>query len=586
MTSHGRGRSTFVLALVLGVAVAAAGSITATRAAGQSSKLRFRGSVDLSAIQTSGAAVSGSRHATRPHTQRAARVFRSTPQKAAHPRGANAPGVDGGTLAHASASPGFEGINDLAQASAGTGSYVDSQFSLEPPDQALCVSGNRVVESVNNALQVFKLGGKPVTPPVALNQFFDLAPEQDSTTGLYGDFTSDPKCYHDGANGGHWFLTQLQLGVDPVSGAFSGTSELLLAVSGTDDPAGVWNLYSIDTTNEGGDGTGCPCFGDQPLIGADANGFYITTNSYQLFGPDYYGVELYAMSKSLLEAGGLPALWQQEVTTLAEGQAYSLQPATSPNGVYDSSANGTEYFLSSLDFDGTGDSRIAAWALTNTGSLNTGSPSLLLSSQVLPSESYSMPPPARQIDGSRPLGELLGDPVNALETNDDRMNQVVYAAGRLWSGLNTAVHTHEGTHAGIAYFAVKPSVSGGVVSAKLKRQGYLAVDKVDLMFPSIGVNGNGAATAVFSASGPKLHPSVAIANLQSTGVTIVAPGAGVADGFSGYPTAFGGDGVERWGDYSAAVAAPDGSIWAAAEFVSAERTFYANWGTYILHVSP
>ena len=59
-------------------------------------------------------------------------------------------------------------------------------------------------------------------------------------------------------------------------------------------------------------------------------------------------------------------------------------------------------------------------------------------------------------------------------------------------------------------------------------------------------------------------------------------GAGTApeDGFTGY-AAFGGNGVARWGDYSAAVAA-DGAIWMGNEFIpDTLRTVNANWGTFI-----
>ena len=580
--SGARQRSALVaLALVVVAAAVVAASVATTRAAAAPTQLTYQGAANLGSAAGTTQITGVSPYETRPSSQQAEHDARTAPvKKGASPQAGEMP-----SLALAAGAAGFEGISHLDQRSAGTGSYTNTQFSLEPPDQGLCVSGNRVLETVNTALRVYKPGGKPLTAPVALNQFLGLAPEVDRTGPLYGDFTSDPKCYHDSANGGHWFLTVLQLGVDPSSGAFTGTSSVYIAVSQTDDPVGVWNIFSFDTTNDGAD---CPCLGDQPLIGADANGFYISTNSFPLFGPGFNGVELYAISKNYLETlTGPPGFWHQEVATLEEGQAYSIQPATTPTGKYEMAANGTEYFLSALDFNGTGDNRIAVWGLTNTASLNTISPSLNLTEQTMGSESYSFPDAARQMDGARPLGtDVLGEPLNLLETNDDRMNQVVFAGGRLWSGLNTEVVTGAGPHAGIAYFAVKPSVSGGAVSGKIKRQGYLAGNKFDVMFPSIGVNDGGGAVAVFTASGPKMFPSVAYANLSSGGpITIAGAGAGPADGFTGYPE-FGGSGNERWGDYSAAVAGPDGTIWAAGEFTSANRTVLANWGTFVLHVSP
>ena len=48
----------------------------------------------------------------------------------------------------------FGGLNHFDQRFAGTGDYTNTQFSLEPPDQALCVGNGFVVESVNTAIRV------------------------------------------------------------------------------------------------------------------------------------------------------------------------------------------------------------------------------------------------------------------------------------------------------------------------------------------------------------------------------------------------------------------------------------------------
>jgi hypothetical protein len=78
-----------------------------------------------------------------------------------------------------------------------------------------------------------------------------------------------------------WFLTVLQLDVKPKTGSFSGRSHVLLAVSQTADPTKSFNLFRFDVTDDGAGGTpnhaNCPCFGDQPLLGADGNGLFITT---------------------------------------------------------------------------------------------------------------------------------------------------------------------------------------------------------------------------------------------------------------------------------------------------------------------
>src|SRR6185369_13719840 len=149
--------------------------------------------------------------------------------------------------------------------------------SLEPPDQGLCVGNGFVVEPINIAFAVYNERGKQLTAATALNQFYKRSPAVDRTTNpaTPGDFLSDPKCYWDPV--GHRFI-QTILEVD-APGNFDGAApfnrtHVLIAISVTSDPRGSWNLYSIDTSNDGLDGTpshpGCPCLPDQPLRGASS----------------------------------------------------------------------------------------------------------------------------------------------------------------------------------------------------------------------------------------------------------------------------------------------------------------------------
>jgi len=507
---------------------------------------------------------------------------------------------------------GFAGINHLQQRSAGTGAYAGTQFSLEPPDQALCVGNGYVVESINTAVAVYNTSGDMLSGVTALNQFFGLAPEIIRTTGVYGDFTSDPKCYYD-ADTGHFFLTILQIDVNPTTGAFGPRTHVYIAVSQTGNPTGGWNILSFDTTDDGQNGTpnhaGCPCLGDQPLIGADKYGFYVSTNEFPLLTNGFNGAQVYAFSKTALESGsamnGVHIDVGGTVSTPDAGQLwYSLQPATSPDAQYATANNGTEYFLSALDFSVSLDNRVAVWALSNTQSLTSANPSVSLAHQVIGSEVYGQPPSAQQKMGPTPLGDYVKSPMALLQSNDDRMNQVVYADGKLWSGVNTVVQTPNGpTRVGIAYFEVAPS-SNGTFSPSMASQGYVAVNQNSVMYPSIGVNASGGAVMTFTLVGPDYYPSAAYYNLTGGDGAIHIAGAGLGpeDGFTGY-RAFGGGGSSRWGDYSAAVAASDGSIWMATEYIGQSctdaqfnasdgytcggtRSFYANWGTYVMDVQP
>jgi hypothetical protein len=276
---------------------------------------------------------------------------------------------------------GFNGLTHRDQRLADGG----NQFSLEPPDQGLAVGNGFILESVNDALAVYDTSGNLLAGPTALNPFFKLPSAiVRGTPNVFGPFITDPKSYFD-AGTQRFFLTVLEIDVDPATGAFLPASHVLIAVSASPDPTGSWNLFSIDVTNDGGQFGACPCFGDQPLIGADANGFYINTNAFTInpFGL-FRGTQIYAMSKSALAAGTLPTVVHINNLTQAEGPAFSIQPATvPPGGTFESASGGTEYFVSSLDFFGTLDNRLAVWALTNSSSLNAATPSVQLTNLVI-----------------------------------------------------------------------------------------------------------------------------------------------------------------------------------------------------------
>ncbi len=452
---------------------------------------------------------------------------------------------------------GFLGLTHRDQRFAGTGVYTNTQFSLEPPDQGLCVGNGFVVEAINTAIAVYSTGGTRLAGPVPFNQFFGLAPEVIRTNPrVFGDFTSDPKCYFD-PDLQRWFITILQLDVDPSSGNFTGPTHVFIAVSASADPRGSYNVFVIDTTDLSH--PGCPCLGDQPLIGADANGFYVSTNEFPLFTNGFNGPQL-------------------------DGTVFTVQPATTPKGGgYATAAGGTEYFLNSF-FTGSLENRIVLWALSNTSSLARPNPSLALTHTVLDTEVYGNPPASTQKPGPTPLADLLNAKLEFIDSDDDRMNQVVFAGGLLWSAVATPVKTPNGpTTTGAAWFAVAPSASGGAVAA----QGYISVARESVLYPAVGVNADGKAMAVFTVVGPHFFPAAAYAPIDlSTGageVHIAAAGAGPDDGFTGY----GGFRVARWGDYSALVADENGNLWMATEFIpDAPRSVLANWGTFVSRIAP
>ncbi len=490
---------------------------------------------------------------------------------------------------------GFNGLTNLEQASAGTGFWANTNFDLEPPDQGLAVGNKFVLEDVNNAIAVYNMSGRLVAGPTPMNQFFKLAPyAQPGFQPPFGPFLSDIRAYYDSATK-RFFVEEWGEVSDPGSGAPVSTF-IGLAVSDTADPTGTFTLYFLNTT--GFSETGVASLPDYTYLGADATGIYLSSNYYGLNGEGFQGVTIVALSKSSLESGSGASgyLFPIPLTSRPISVAtFGLAPAVTPPGsAFATAAGGTEYFADSLDPYGTTDTRLDVWALTNTSSLDTFNGSPTLTDTIVKTEAYGFPVPATQKPGPTSLGTSLGEPEETLNADDDRLFQLVYANGKLWTENTTIYYQGSGptgqvTDAG-AYYILNPKVTpAGVLSASVSQQGYIVAKGENVIYPTVAVQpatGNGVFS--FTLTGPDYFPSAAYADLAEGIDTIRIAKAGAApdDGFSGY-AAFGGTGVARWGDYSAAVTAEDGTAWLATEYIpNLPRDPYANWGTYISRIAP
>ncbi len=538
---------------------------------------------------------------------------------------------------------GFQGLNHYQQRYTRGG----NQFSVEPPDQGLCAGNGFVVEVVNDVLNVYNASGQSQLPDntatnivaghprnvnhaIDLNSFWGYAPAINRSTGVRAQFVTDPSCLYDSATQ-RFFLISLTLETFP-NGAFTLVNHLDVAVTQTSNPTGLWNIYHLDVTNDGTQNpdpsNACPCLGDYPHIGADANGFYVTTNSYPWNGNGFNGAQIYAFPKAALAAGASSVsvvhldTWGAVNVPSDAGSTqpgFTVWPAQSSANQFNSNNGGTEFFMSSNAADeathpvaGFGGSHISnqvvVWALTNTASLNGGSPTLSLNNQVVTVNQYAFPPKQQQpgsgslattgspqgfcindtttllFNGAHGCWRLLfgGQPahnevISTPDSNDTRMQQVTLANGKLWGALDTALNPDGGPQrAGIEYFVINPN-SGNVVL-----QGYLGSTGHDFTYPAIGVTNSGRGLMAFTDTGDGTFPSAAYAAIDANvGVSVwndVPGGLGGAqdDGFTSYKSQVGFPPRTRWGDYGAA--AVDGnSIWIASEYI-ASNCNYTSWG--------
>ena len=150
---------------------------------------------------------------------------------------------------------------------------------LTPPDVQVAVGPNHVVEMVNVLGRISTKQGVEV-------QTFPL----DSFFGVHStDFISDPKVHFDTASS-RWFASMTDVT----------TGRVLLEVSKSDDPTGLWNAYSVSTI------TGCA---DQPLLGFSDLVVIISANDFSSCtsgSPSYLGVQYWVLNKTDLLSGATP----------------------------------------------------------------------------------------------------------------------------------------------------------------------------------------------------------------------------------------------------------------------------------------
>lgn len=453
---------------------------------------------------------------------------------------------------------GFAGIDAIQQAS------VNKGADLEPPDQALCAGQGAVMEVVNNALAIYTPSGVVVSSPVATSAFFGVP----SST-----FLSDPRCYYD-APTKRWFVTEFQVG----NGA-QVPSIQYVAVSSTASPTGTYAVFGINTTDP--TTLGCPCFGDYDQIGADANGFYIAVNEFGIKSGAYNGVEIYALSKSALEAaaaGGhttVPiVLYRLEHDYF--GQPYHVSPSSTPPG--GSYAPNSELFVES-NSDLNSGHHLAVYALSHTNRLASGGLPTLSGTEIA-SEPYSFPPNATQKPGPIPLGTSLGKKEATLQADFNAIQEVTYTNGRLYAEASTKV----GSVDGIAWFVIRPVATASGVAASMLYQGYVANRVTNLLYPDLVVNATGKGYLAFSSSGPSNYPSVGYVAFNGTAtvgsIHAAALGAAPEDGFTCYPKSGPAPGC-RWGDYSGGVVMGSSVLMAGEYIPPTARDYYTNWGTYV-----
>ena len=409
---------------------------------------------------------------------------------------------------------GFEGMN---QGQVGAGN---------PPDVILAAGPNNVVEMINGIGEVFTKQGVLVRS-FTLNSFFQPG------------FASDPKVMYD-ASSQRWFAS----GIQTIS-----ASKVVLAVSASNDPNGIWNDYTLN-----GAGT-CT---DQPLLGVSDDKIVVTGNEFSNGCPatintmGYLGAEFWVVNKLELLAG----LKNIDITIIGPvpttESAYPVQSLSSTTSEYLVSAG----LNATFDSGATNPTSKALQLFTITG---VPPDNVTITARIFPTLITRPPAGAEPGNGS-------------LQTDDARVQDAVWYQGDLWLTLPDACNPTGDSQQRSCVHLIQIDTS----LLKVKQDFEYGKNGQYFFYPAIALDNLGDLGLVYGYSSATnstcCFPSVAVAGgLVTDPPNTLSPPRTTRQG-----TAAGG--AQRYGDYFGAARDPTDPtiIWTDGEYLPSY-----NYGTFI-----
>ena len=426
-------------------------------------------------------------------------------------------------------------------------STVDPLTTI-PPDTHGGVDGNYCVTAINTNVKIQSRAGGAVSS-VSLNSFFS------SVNSVGGTF--DPRVHYDPYSN-RWILVC-------VSGANNSTdsTSILIGVTQTGDPTGTWNLFRVRAY------TPHTYWLDYPDVGFNGKWITVTGNLFQNSpGTGYNGAKVFVFNKSGLMAGT-----SATYTAFTQASSFTICPAinndpNTPNMYAVESWNGTT----------AGGGVMNLWKISGA-----------VGSESLTHVSYPQSPFNWDWEANLYSGTAGGDfapqagTSNKIQTNDDRVTQVIYMNGKLWFAHNVFLPytgTTNPTRCSVQWSQIDTTGTPTQVGLDDDNTStnYYA-------FPSIAVNKSNDALIGFSAFSSATYPSAAYAlRLHTDATDSIRPVQIFRHGVTSYYKTFSGS-KNRWGDYSGTCLDPTDSnnFWTIQE-ASASHTTADRWDTWWAHV--
>ena len=418
-----------------------------------------------------------------------------------------------------------------------------------PPDTHGAVDSNYCMTTINPNVRIQTRAGGAVSL-VSLDAFF--------TSVLPGGGTFDPRCYYDIAT--HRWIVVADAGGETANSA------LLIAISKTSNPTGAWWTYKITTYAGGADWL------DYPDVGFNSKWITITGNLFPVTGSGYDGCKVFVFDKaSLLSGAGAP------YTAFTQSTSECICPAVT----YDA-AQTSLFCLESWDGTSTGGGILQLWKITGAvGSeamTSVGFPASLGTNWQGQSNAVSG-------TGGADFAPQLGT-ASKIQTNDDRIFQVVFMNNKLWTAHNVFLPystTANPTRCSIQWWQVDTLGTPdqiGLIDDPTNANFY--------SFPNIAVNTLDDALVGYTNFSAAIHPSAAYSmHLHTDATSTMETNYIYRHGQNTYFKNFGAA-RDRWGDYSGTCIDPLNQInfWTIQEASAPAVNTWDTWWAFVKPCNP
>ncbi len=398
-----------------------------------------------------------------------------------------------------------------------------SSFS-NPPDCNGTAGPDHYMQTINVKYTIYNKTGSLLEGPTNLNVFFSGLPGGSSNDG-------DPVVLYD-EQAGRWLMAEF-------SGIW-GPDYMLIAISQTDDPTGMWDAWSFVMNG----------FPDYMKLGVWQDGYYMGTNTGS-------GNDIYAFERSEMLAGGAsPQMVQFNNPNRPNSGFHCVLPLDNDGDIAPLGTPGG--FITINDNAWGGSDQL--WIFELDLNWTTPSSSTFARVQTLnvePFDSYF-----------GPSWENIAQPGTGQKL--DAINQILMhrAQYRNFSGsehivVNHTIDVDNTDHAGIRWYELEHNGTDW----DIRQFGTYAPDGDSRWMGSIAMNGNHEIGLAYSVSSSSTYPGIrytgqsASENAAASGVLDIAETT-IFSGTSSQTSS------ERWGDYSNLAIDPvdDNTFWFTTEY--------------------